>query len=63
MKTFREIFSDIVQTDFINENVTIISPEERAAKEYAKQWVDRCERYSFMPKIIAEKIKQEIDEQ
>jgi hypothetical protein len=38
MKTYQEMFEDVVNGDFVTENVTPISPEERAAKAYAKQW-------------------------
>jgi hypothetical protein len=41
MKTFRQIFSEVVQSDFVSENVTNVSPEERAAKAYVKQWVEK----------------------
>lgn len=62
MKTFNEILTEIIHEDHVYENETTVAPEERAAKEYAKQWVDHCERNSFMPKIIAENIKRQVDE-
>lgn len=39
MKTFDEILIEVIDDDFRYENITKKSPESRAAKEYAKQWV------------------------
>lgn len=49
MKTYDEIFAEVVRADFQNENVTTESPEKRAAKWYAKQWASEaiiwCEKH------------------
>lgn len=39
MKTFDEILLEIMENDYRNQDETKESPETRAAKEYAKQWV------------------------
>lgn len=40
MKTYQEILNETIENDFRYELPTQTSPEERAAKEYAKQWVE-----------------------
>lgn len=58
MKTFKEFYDELYHKKLITGKL-----EELAAKEYAKQWVDRCERMSFMPPSIRDQIKKEIDAQ
>lgn len=71
MKTFQEFYQEIYTQDLVTENVTIISPEERAAKEYAKQWVEEAvfwaeKQSEYGLPIINEvlpRIQKRIDEQ
>lgn len=41
MKTYQEILNDTIEDYLRNQIPTQTSPEERAAKEYAKQWVEK----------------------
>ena len=58
MKTYKDFYNELYHKKLITGHL-----EELAAKEYAKQWVDRCERASFIPAIIRDQIKKEIDAQ
>lgn len=58
MKTYKDFYDELYHKKLITGKL-----EELAAKEYAKQWVDHCERNSFLPKQIAEQFKKQIDEQ
>ena len=40
MKTYAEIFNEVACSDFVTNKTTEIEIENKAAKEYAKQWVD-----------------------
>jgi hypothetical protein len=69
MKTFQEIRQEVISDISIGEMMgkdkqySFAQIEELAAKEYAKQWVDRCYRDTFMPQMIAVNLKKEIDAQ
>lgn len=39
MKTFQEFYNEIYTQDLVEENITLVSIEERAAKKYAEQMV------------------------
>jgi len=40
MKTFEEILKETIEDDFRTQHVTTESPESRAAKAYAEQFID-----------------------
>jgi hypothetical protein len=40
MKTFEEILKETIEDDFRTQHVTTESPENRAAKAYAEQFID-----------------------
>lgn len=67
MKTYQEILNDTIEYYIRHEVPTQTSPEERAAKEYAKQWIDRfVDRINWIDENIGSdtsEIKKEIDAQ
>ncbi|HYF69136.1 MAG TPA: hypothetical protein VD884_13425 [Ohtaekwangia sp.] len=66
MKTFNEILTEIIHEDHVYENETTVAPEERAAKEYAKQWVAKALNESVITDktyLLVEMYDEEIDAQ
>lgn len=67
MKTYHEILNDVIEEYHRYQLPTQTSPEERAAKEYAKQWLDRAQ--AEIPDVTSWayrniiRFKKEIDEQ
>ena len=45
MKTFEEILKETIEDDFRTQHVTTESPENRAAKAYAEQFIDAAAQY------------------
>ena len=40
MKTYAEIYNEVLYSDFVGDTTTVNEIEEFAAKQYAKQWVE-----------------------
>jgi hypothetical protein len=66
MKTFEQILTEVIEDDFREEYVGPETADIRAAKKYAKQWVEKAaEELNLAPRWDAclDMMKRNIDEQ